>query len=134
MERFVTDTHTLIWHLEKDPRLGENARSKLKLTETGETVIYRSVITLIEVDNLIFRNKINERVMSVIEELLQIEFSALKLIDLNYPLHQIIKKIPREAIPEMPDRIITASALHLGCPLLTKDSKITAWGGVETIW
>lgn len=32
------------------------------------------------------------------------------------------------------DRVIVATALHRGVPLVTKDEAIRAWGGVECIW
>jgi hypothetical protein len=35
-----------------------------------------------------------------------------------------VAKIPREQIPDMPDRIIAATASLLGLPLLTKDGRI----------
>ena len=32
------------------------------------------------------------------------------------------------------DRFIVGTALDLGVPLVTKDTRITDWGRVETIW
>lgn len=32
------------------------------------------------------------------------------------------------------DRLIVAAALRMGCPLLTADSAIAAWGGVDVYW
>ena len=46
---------------------------------------------------------------------------------------QAIAQIPLETVPEMPDRIIAATALYLNIPLVTKDSKIQA-ANVQTIW
>jgi len=33
----------------------------------------------------------------------------------------------------MPDRIIAATALHLGLPLVTRDQRIAA-AGIKTVW
>jgi predicted nucleic acid-binding protein len=33
----------------------------------------------------------------------------------------------------MPDRIIAATALHLGLPLVTRDARIVA-SGINTVW
>jgi predicted nucleic acid-binding protein len=41
--------------------------------------------------------------------------------------------IDRATVPEMPDRIIAATAKHLGLALLTRDSAITA-SGVNVVW
>lgn len=39
----------------------------------------------------------------------------------------------RQIVPEMPDRIISATALYLNLPLITRDAQIIA-SIVETIW
>ncbi len=41
--------------------------------------------------------------------------------------------IPRDQVPDMPDRIIAATAAHLGVPLISRDGKIRA-SSVTTIW
>jgi len=40
--------------------------------------------------------------------------------------------LPRDLVPEMPDRIIAATALHLGLPLVTRDRRLQA-AGIPTI-
>ncbi len=47
---------------------------------------------------------------------------------------RVMQTLSRQLIPEMPDRIITATVLELGLPLITKDSKITAAKVVQIIW
>lgn len=32
------------------------------------------------------------------------------------------------------DRFIVAAALELGAPLITKDTRISEWGQVQTVW
>jgi predicted nucleic acid-binding protein len=44
-----------------------------------------------------------------------------------------VQRISRDAVPDMPDRIIAATALSLGLPLATRDSAITK-AGITTIW
>ncbi len=38
------------------------------------------------------------------------------------------------SIPERGDRLIAATAVHLGCPLLTRDPAITRIRTVTTVW
>jgi PIN domain nuclease of toxin-antitoxin system len=45
-----------------------------------------------------------------------------------------LSAIPRADIPDMPDRIITATAYQLGFPLITKDEKIRNSRVVPVIW
>ena len=44
-----------------------------------------------------------------------------------------IQQIPRDAVPDMPDRLIAASSLVLGVPLVTSDGKILS-ALSTTIW
>jgi predicted nucleic acid-binding protein len=44
-----------------------------------------------------------------------------------------LSDVPRDAVPDMPDRIIAATAVTLGLPLVTRDGKI-AQSGVQTVW
>jgi predicted nucleic acid-binding protein len=43
------------------------------------------------------------------------------------------KRIPRNVVADMPDRIIAATALHLGLPLITRDRHLQS-AGIQTIW
>ncbi|HEY9853569.1 MAG TPA: hypothetical protein V6D28_29135 [Leptolyngbyaceae cyanobacterium] len=42
-------------------------------------------------------------------------------------------QIPRDIVPDKPDRIITATAFHLNLPLVSCDAKIQA-ANIQTIW
>jgi predicted nucleic acid-binding protein len=44
-----------------------------------------------------------------------------------------LENVPRNIVPDMPDRIIAATALHLGLPLVTRDRRLQS-AGIETIW
>ncbi|MEK7833969.1 MAG: PIN domain-containing protein [Acidobacteriota bacterium] len=44
-----------------------------------------------------------------------------------------LSQIPRTTVPDMPDRIIAATALTLGLPLVTCDHKIRALTNIVTI-
>jgi PIN domain nuclease of toxin-antitoxin system len=44
------------------------------------------------------------------------------------------RRIARRSIRDPADRLIVATALHLGIPLVTTDARIRAAGVVETIW
>jgi predicted nucleic acid-binding protein len=44
-----------------------------------------------------------------------------------------VRRVPRSEIPDLPDRIIAAAALHLGLPLVSRDHKIRT-SSIRTIW
>lgn len=37
-------------------------------------------------------------------------------------------------VPDMPDRIIAATALHLNLPLLSRDRQIASLPGIIVVW
>jgi PIN domain. len=45
-----------------------------------------------------------------------------------------IREVSREKVPDMPDRIIVATARSAHCKLITKDKRIRACSVVETFW
>jgi predicted nucleic acid-binding protein len=45
-----------------------------------------------------------------------------------------LASIPRLVVPDMPDRIIAATALSLGLPLVTRDTEILRLTNVTTVW
>jgi len=61
------------------------------------------------------------------------EDSGLTVAVLDLTVAEALHRVPRDVVPDMPDRIIAATALVLGLPLVTRDGKIRA-SGIETIW
>lgn len=59
--------------------------------------------------------------------------SGLAIVPVDAAIVDALEKIPRNAVPDMPDRIIAATALHLGFPLITRDRRLQA-AGIPTIW
>ena len=45
-----------------------------------------------------------------------------------------LRHVDRNTIPDIPDRIIAATALHLNLPLLSRDGRIQSATNITTIW
>jgi predicted nucleic acid-binding protein len=56
------------------------------------------------------------------------------LAPLDLSISETMQQIDRQIVPEMPDRIIAATALYLDLPLITRDLKIQALSNLQTIW
>jgi PIN domain nuclease of toxin-antitoxin system len=82
---------------------------------------------------LIEKERLPEIVFTRLLEELARPDSSLSLVPLDLALAQTIRQIPRADVPEMPDRIIAGTALHLGVPLVTKDHVIRS-ANLNTIW
>lgn len=46
---------------------------------------------------------------------------------------QTMSRVARAQVPDLPDRIIAATALHLAIPIISRDRKIQA-SGLTTVW
>ncbi len=133
MTDFVADTHALIWYLEDSSRLGVAARSAFNACDKGEADVYIPTICLVEIIYLQEKGRIPADLLTQLEDELQAGKTGLIIADLTIEVAKTMKRIPRTAVPDMPDRIIAATALHLGFSLLSRDRKIQL-ASVDTIW
>lgn len=129
MNAVVVDTHTAIWYFLQSPKLSETARK----TIDSASKIYLSSITIIEITYLTEKGRIPELALTRLINALNQVSSNWQVIAIDLDIALSLAKIDRQVVPEMPDRIITATALYLNLPLITRDTKITA-SIVPTIW
>ncbi|MBI3540759.1 MAG: type II toxin-antitoxin system VapC family toxin [Deltaproteobacteria bacterium] len=134
MEKYLADTHAIIWYVEGDSRLGPQARVLMKRMEEGEALIFLSVISLFEIDYLIHKKKVSDKLPELLLKETKPTNSALQIVGIDLSVYHAFREVPAKAIPELPDRILAATALSLSCPIITKDSKITQWKGLEAVW
>ena len=134
MNRYVTDTHALIWHLTEDERLSLTCRTAFACADSAEAQIWIPAIVLVEVIYLAEKSRVPSNLVErMLDAVTPPRFGySVAALDVNVARNLI--QIPRDVVPDMPDRIIAATALTLGAPLLTKDSKIRAVPGLSTIW
>jgi PIN domain nuclease of toxin-antitoxin system len=134
MSQYVTDTHALYWHLMGSPRLSSRTKKIFKETDSGVHQILIPGIVLIEMVYLAEKGRINDTSVNKVLELLDNVGGSYDIAPLDKGTVQAIQQIPRTAVPDMPDRIITATALQLGLPLITRDEKIKDSEMVSVIW
>ncbi len=131
--RAVADTHALLWYLYNDPRLSATAITFMDTIDKNGDQIAITSITLAEIVYLIEKGKIPpdsfERVVTMLAQ------AGATLVEV--PFDQVIasemRRIERSQVPDFPDRIIAATALFLGVPLISRDRKIQA-SITTTIW
>ncbi len=59
--------------------------------------------------------------------------TGLVVVDLTVEVVKALSKVPRKVVPELPDRIIAATALYLGLPLISRDRAIQQ-ASIEVVW
>jgi PIN domain nuclease of toxin-antitoxin system len=129
----VADTHSLIWYLLDDSRLSQRAATAFDEATAAGRMIYLPTICLVEAPYLVEKHRIAEEAFSMLEQVLAADNSPIQPIGLNLDVAKAVRKIPRDSVPDLPDRVIAATALARGLPLVTRDGKIRA-SDVETIW
>ena len=134
MSAYVTDTHALLWHLSNDPALSAPAADLFRQADAGAVEIIIPSIALIEVVYLCERQRVPDDRIDRILALPSIPGSRYRMVPLDEPVVQALRRIPRDQVPDMPDRIIGATALSLGLPLIPRDSNLTSSQLLTCVW
>lgn len=129
----VADTHIIIWYLFADSRLSVTAHTLIEDTATAGDQIAISSITLAEIVYLSEKGRIAAATFTRLTNALDETNPMLVEIPFDRQVAQALYSIRRNEVPDLPDRIIAATALHLNVPLITRDHKIQL-ANVNTIW
>ncbi len=133
MADIVIDTHIVIWYFADATQLSNPAENAIDNAEANG-IIFVSSITIVELIYLIEKGKIPQGVLDLLRDALDDSTTAFRLIEISREVAEGVGKISRSIVPDMPDRIIAATALHLNLPLVTKDHKIQTLQSIKTIW
>ncbi|MGA7521483.1 MAG: type II toxin-antitoxin system VapC family toxin [Acidobacteriaceae bacterium] len=126
----VLDTHAFLWMVQDSPRLSRAAREAVRGTPASQLGL--SAASLFEIAWLVRRRRISlhepiERFLSGVE-------SDFPVLPLNSSIAAAAAQLPA-AFPSDPfDRIIAATAIVEGVPLVTADQRIRRSKAVQTIW
>lgn len=133
MSDIYLDTQTLIWLLSEPEKLSPIASEAIEQTGETQSKLYISAITIVEIVYLVEKGRIPREALELLLEAVDDPATGLVVdtVDLNAAL--AVREIPRNDVPDMPDRLIAASALHHDIPLITKDEKIRR-SPVQTLW
>jgi len=129
MMDYVTDTHSLVWYFTEDRRLSENALTTFEETiEVGSIIV--STIVLAEVMYICQKGRIS---LTFSETLARLEeYDNFEIVSLDIDTLRVANNISADL--EMHDKLIVATALYLGIPLITKDEQIREADIVNIIW
>jgi PIN domain nuclease of toxin-antitoxin system len=129
----VLDTHAVLWYLENSKELSAVARKTIEDAIGDGRRIRVSAISVIEAVYLVERKRIPASALQRLRNVLSDPTAGLSIAAVDAAVANALENIPRNAVPDMPDRIIAATAFHLGLPLVTRDRRLQS-AGIETIW
>jgi PIN domain nuclease of toxin-antitoxin system len=134
MSSAIADTHTIIWHLHAPEKLSNTADHLITATANAGDKLYISAITIIELTYLIEKKKVEREVMEKLLNTLDDPASNIDLLYITGEVAKAVKDVPPDLVPDMPDRIIAATAMSLNLPLVTRDEKLRNFSPLTTIW
>lgn len=132
MTRAVLDTHALVWSIFEPNRLSATARTLIETAIRGGDDFAFSTISLVEMVYLAEKGRIPSITPGAVVAMVA-RGAALVEVPVDLMIAVTLASIDRKQISDMPDRIIAATTLVLGVPLITADSQIRA-SAVPTIW
>lgn len=129
----VADTHAVLWFLARSPRISATAFNCLQATLDRGHPVFVPTICLVETTYLVEKGRLPGLALGKINEHLGLSGAGFELTPLDQGVAHAVARISRSQVPDMPDRIIAATALHLRLPLVSRDGNIRALG-IETVW
>lgn len=129
----VLDTHAWIWWLANPDEISRAAREAIdRAMETEEVLI--SSISSWEIALLVRKGRL-ELTMPVEDWVARSEaLPFIQFVPLDNRIALRSNHLPGEIHDDPADRIIIATALTLGTPLVSKDTRIRDYPHVATIW
>lgn len=102
--------------------------------DAGEERILIPAIVLVEIIYLAEKGRIPHTEVRNVIELLNANSDNSLIAPLDLGIAMSLERIDRDSVPDMPDRIIAATALRLNLPLLTRDTRISALEVLSVVW
>lgn len=132
-ELAVTDAHALIWYARSAwKKLGPEARRVYARADDGNAAVYVPAVALVEIAEAGRRGML--RFPHGFALWTTQLFSSGKFFPVDLDVEIILRAEELYDIPERGDRLIAATAAHLGLPLLTRDPEIGRAAGVRVLW
>lgn len=129
----VADTHAAVWHLFNDARLSIPASRFIDDAAAAGSRIVVSAISLAEVVYLIEKGRLPESAYAELTAALANPDYVLKEAPFTADIVEAMRQVARAEVPDMPDRIVAATAVYLNVPVISRDGRIRS-SNVQTVW
>jgi PIN domain nuclease of toxin-antitoxin system len=129
----VADTHTALWHLFGDARLSAAAGAFIEQAASARQKIAVSSISLAELVYLVEKGRLAESAYAELAQALADPEHVFAEAAFTAAIVESMRKVPRAEVPDLPDRIVAATAVHFSVPIISRDRLIRT-ASLKTIW
>jgi PIN domain nuclease of toxin-antitoxin system len=98
-----------------------------------ETTLCFSPISLAEIVYLAEKNRLPTSAYEELKKALADHEYVIEEAPFSAEIVEAMRQVPRADVPDMPDRIVAATAVYFGVPVISRDARIRA-SNVRTIW
>jgi PIN domain nuclease of toxin-antitoxin system len=92
-----------------------------------------SPISLAEIVYLIEKNRLPVLAYEELKRALADREYVIEEAPLTAEIVEAMRQVPRADVPDMPDRMVAATAVHFAVPGISRDGRIRA-SNVRTVW
>jgi PIN domain nuclease of toxin-antitoxin system len=133
MAAIIADTHAAIWYLTNNPKLSQVAARALdEASASGDPILIPS-ISLVELTYLVEKERIPSDARKKLVDVLALPDSPYELAPLDAAVAAPVELIDRNLVPDLPDRVIAATALARNAALASREGKIRVTQ-IRVIW
>lgn len=129
----IADTHAALWYLFSDSRLGRSASAFVDTAVANGDHIGVSAISIAEMVYLTEKGRIPSTALNDIRDAVADPNAVFQYVRFDERIAMNMAVISRDEVPDLPDRIIAATAHLYGIPVLTRDGRIRS-SNVQAIW
>jgi PIN domain nuclease of toxin-antitoxin system len=129
----VADTHTALWYLFNDARRSVAAGDFIDQAAAAGRRIVVSSISLAEIVYLIEKNRLPASAYTDLRSALDDPDHVFKEAPFTVEIVDAMRQVNRADVPDMPDRIVAATAVYFGVTVIGRDGRIRA-SNVQTVW
>ena len=127
--QYLLDTNAIIRHFAQVSRLGVRAKEIIIQGEQDQHQLFVSIISLMEIMYLAEKNRIPLSLDEILENINSKKCYSIVEFDVD-----ILREAANIQFYELHDRLILATAKHLGTPIISSDQEFAAIENIEVIW
>jgi predicted nucleic acid-binding protein len=125
--------HAAIWFVHADSRLSAVAKGFIERSAAVGGNVGVSAITRAEIVYLSEKGRVPSSALERLRTVLADPDGVLIEVPLGGAIVEAMRRVHRAQVPDSPDRLIAATALHFNVPVISRDHRIQS-ADLETIW